>query len=122
MAAEPGSPFPEISTVRLSVYAVVVLISTGLLTPLEVMGTRLAIQRNHASAEYNSVSQEVDGDAEDVAEFSGVEEDVIGLRNEEDPYVGIVDCAKRIVDEEGWSTLYRAWWITLLGTLLSSIA
>lgn len=44
------------------------------------------------------------------------------LRNEEDPYVGLVDCAKRILDEEGWGALYRAWWITLLGTLISSVA
>jgi hypothetical protein len=41
------------------------------------------------------------------------------LRNEGDPYLGLVDCAKRIVDEEGWSTLYRAWWMTTLGGILS---
>lgn len=49
-----------------------------ILAPLEVIATRLAIQRNHASAEYNSVSQEVDGDAEEAAEYSGADEDVIG--------------------------------------------
>lgn len=58
-------------------YFVVVLLSTAILTPLEVIATRLAIQRNHASAEYNSVAQEEEGDAED-AEYSGAEEDVIG--------------------------------------------
>ncbi|KAJ7579102.1 hypothetical protein C8J56DRAFT_336607 [Mycena floridula] len=111
---------PDVSTLNLVLYLIVVVIVVAILTPLEVIGTRLAIQRNHASAEYNSVAQENDGDAEDVPEYSGEEEDVIGLRSEADPYVGIVDCAKRIIDEEGYMTLYRAWWITLLGTLLSS--
>lgn len=69
--------YPEISPIKLSVYFAVVLVSTGILAPLEVIATRLAIQRNHASAEYNSVTQEVDGEAEE-AEFAGAEEDVIG--------------------------------------------
>ncbi|THU95649.1 mitochondrial carrier [Dendrothele bispora CBS 962.96] len=107
----------DMSPAKLGIYLVFVCLSTVLLTPLEVIATRLAIQRNHASSEYNSVSQEVDGDAEDVTEFAGTEEDVIGLRNEEDPYVGLIDCAKRIIDEEGWSTLFRGWWWTFVGLL-----
>jgi len=113
--------YPEISPIKLSVYFAVVLVSTGILAPLEVIATRLAIQRNHASAEYNSVTQEVDGEAEE-AEFAGAEEDVIGLRNEAEPYSGLVDCAKSIINEEGLMALYRAWWITLLGGLVSALA
>lgn len=75
----PGISLPDISFIRLSIYFALVILSTMVLTPLEVIGTRLAIQRNHASSEYNSVSQEVDGDAEDTTEFAGAEEDVIGL-------------------------------------------
>lgn len=71
----------DISAVKLSVYFVIVILSTGILAPLEVMATRLAIQRNHASSEYNSVSQEVDGDAEESTEYAGAEEDVIGSVN-----------------------------------------
>jgi hypothetical protein len=71
-------PLADISIVKLCIYLVLVVLSTAILTPLEVIATRLAIQRNHASAEYNSVSQEVEGDAEETAEFSGAEEDVIG--------------------------------------------
>ncbi|KAJ4497077.1 hypothetical protein C8R41DRAFT_823200 [Lentinula lateritia] len=113
---ELGS-YPDYSLTKLGIYIVVVLITTAVLSPLEVMSIRLAIQRNHASAEYNSVSQEIEGDAEDNTEFSGNEEDVITLRSESDPYLGLVDCAKRMVDEEGFSSMYRAWWITLLGGL-----
>ncbi|KAJ7178483.1 hypothetical protein C8R43DRAFT_460756 [Mycena crocata] len=114
--------YPEISPVKLSIYFVVVIVSTGILAPLEVIATRLAIQRNHASSEYNSVSQEVDGEAEEVAEFAGAEEDVIGLRNEAEPYLGLVDCGKTIINEEGFRALYRAWWVTLLGGLLSALS
>ncbi|KAJ6586982.1 hypothetical protein DFH09DRAFT_1142173 [Mycena vulgaris] len=122
MIEGPGILYPDISPVKLSFYFVVVLVSTGILTPLEVIATRLAIQRNHASAEYNSVTQEVDGETEEVAEFAGAEEDVIGLRNEAEPYLGLVDCAKTIINEEGFRALYRAWWITLLGGLVSALA
>lgn len=31
-----------------------------------------------------------------------------------DPYLGMVDCGKRIIIEEGWRALYRGWWLTLL--------
>ncbi|KAF8633372.1 hypothetical protein AX17_004543 [Amanita inopinata Kibby_2008] len=110
----------DISVFRMAIYFSIVALTTAILTPLEVIATRLAIQRNHASAEYNSVSQEVEGDGENAPEYAGAEEDVIGLRNEADPYLGLVDCAKRITEEEGWSTLYRAWWLTLLGGLASA--
>ena len=55
-----------------------VVVSTAILCPLEVIATKLAIQRNHASAEYNSVLQEEEADAEETVEYAGAEEDVIG--------------------------------------------
>ncbi|KAJ7783240.1 hypothetical protein B0H16DRAFT_1496062 [Mycena metata] len=119
---EEGVSYPQLSPVKLGIYFVVVIFSAGILTPLEVMSTRLAIQRNQASAEYNSVSQEIEGDAEDVPEFAGAEEDVIGLRTEAEPYTGLLDCGKTIINEEGFRALYRAWWITLLGGLVSALA
>ncbi|KAF9268951.1 mitochondrial carrier [Marasmius fiardii PR-910] len=119
----PGKNFfDELSYWKLGTFLTILASSTAVLTPLEVIATRLAIQRNHSSSEYNSVSQEITGDAEEPSEFAGTEEDVIGLRNEEDPYLGLVDCAKRIAQEEGWKALYRAWWITFLGTFGSVIS
>jgi hypothetical protein len=135
---QSGEAFPSenVSAWRIVLFLFMAVLSTAVLCPLEVITTRLAIQRNHASAEYNSVSQEVEGDPEETAEYAGAEEDVIGyvflpltlgklftvsysaassLRNERDPYLGLADCAKRIIDEEGIRTLYRGWWITLLG-------
>ena len=43
------------------------------------------------------------------------------LRNEDDPYVGLVDCGKRIVNEEGYSTLFRAWWLVLLPMMAMAV-
>jgi len=110
-----------------------------ILCPLEVISTRLAVQRNHESAEFNSVAQEEVGDAEDLPEYSPAE-DVIGydfsfsvtphllnggfsrLRNDKDPYLGLVDCVKRMIDEEGWGALYRGWWLTMLFGVFSAFA
>ncbi|EGN99882.1 hypothetical protein SERLA73DRAFT_180152 [Serpula lacrymans var. lacrymans S7.3] len=121
--SESGFPTAnDISYVKLGIFSAIALLSTFVLTPLEVITTRLAIQRNHAAPEFNSVAQEEEGDAEEGAEYAGVEEDVIGLRNERDPYIGLLDCAKRIIDEEGWAALYRAWWLTMLGSLSGAFA
>ncbi|KZT11031.1 mitochondrial carrier [Laetiporus sulphureus 93-53] len=120
-----GSTDYSLSPVRFGLYMTIEILSTAILCPLEVITTKLAIQRNHAAPEYNSVEQEVEDDALDGAEYteySGAEEDVIGLRHEKDPYLGLVDCAKRIIDEEGWRTLYRAWWLTMLSGIASGLA
>ncbi|TFY83568.1 hypothetical protein EWM64_g437 [Hericium alpestre] len=69
----------EVSTVQLLIYFIVVLISTAILCPLEVISTRLSVQRNHVSPEFNSTSQEEEGDSEATVEYSGAEEDVIGF-------------------------------------------
>ena len=67
------SIWQDVSSVRLSIFFILALASTAVLAPLEVISIRLAIQRNHASPEYNSVSQE-----DSSPEYSGADEDVIG--------------------------------------------
>ncbi|KAF7315595.1 hypothetical protein MIND_00074900 [Mycena indigotica] len=122
LAMGPGGvSYPDTSPLKFAICIAIILLSTGLLTPLEVITVRLAIQRNQSSSDYNSVSQEVEGDAEDLPEYAGVEEDVIGLRTENEPYTGLVDCAKTIVNEEGFRALYRAWWVTILGAFASAL-
>ncbi|KAF8135458.1 mitochondrial carrier [Boletus edulis] len=121
---QPGFPSEEdvVSAIKLDILFVLVLVSPVVLTPLEVIATRLAIQRNHAAPGFNSVAQEEEGDAEEATEYAGMNEDVIGLRSEREPYIGLVDCGKRIVDEEGWSALYRVWWLTMLGCLAGAFS
>ncbi|KAI0300996.1 mitochondrial carrier [Multifurca ochricompacta] len=111
----------DLSPRSLIIYLAISLLSTIILCPLEVISTRLAVQRNHESAEFNSVVQEEVGDSEDVQEYSP-DEDVIGLRNDMDPYLGLADCAKRIIDEEGWRALYRGWWLTMLFGVFGAFA
>jgi len=110
----------DVSVMKLSIYLVVVILSTAIFTPLDVMATRLAIQRNHKSSEYNLAATQDDAAVgEPPAYGAAVEEEVIGLRNEADPYLGFIDCAKRIIVEEGWRSLFRACgvlcWVLLLG-------
>ncbi|KAI0769719.1 mitochondrial carrier [Trametes elegans] len=110
------------SSFKFGIYLGIEMLSVAITCPLEVMATKLAIQRNHATADYNSVEQEVEDDAvetHEFAEYSNQEEDVIGLRHERDPYLGFIDCFKQIIDEEGWQTLYRAWWVTMLAAIAS---
>lgn len=77
--ANPGLPSREdVSVVKLSIFFVIALMSTAILAPLEVIAIRLAIQRNHAAPEFNSISQEEEGDAEEATEYAGIDEDVIG--------------------------------------------
>ena len=71
----------QIHPVKFTVYTAIAILSTLILCPLEVMITKLAVQRNHAAAEYNSVEQEVEPDAvssDEYTEYSGADEDVIG--------------------------------------------
>lgn len=44
------------------------------------------------------------------------------LRHERDPYIGLVDCAKRIAQEEGPTALYRAWWVTMLACIATAFS
>lgn len=118
-AAEAGVP-ADFTPLRIGTYLVLAGLSTAVLCPLEVLATRLSLQRNHASSAAFEAVPQADGAGVDVA-YAGTE-DVVGLRSEFDPYVGFTDAAKRMVDEEGWQALYRGWWITLLAGLLSIFA
>lgn len=101
-----------------------------LTTPLEVIITRLSVQET-PSEDLNSESlpppavgqggyqvapsQETEGlpnyqESEGI-EYAGSDEDVITLRADQEPYKGMVDCARCIVREEGWGTFWRGWLI-----------
>lgn len=112
--SSPDTKLEDVSGWSFLLYTVLAAICTAIMAPLEVISTRLAIQRNHSSAELNSVQQEGGDDGEPMEDY-GSDEETIGLREEGDPYLGLADCAKRILHEEGVMTLYRAWWLTLLG-------
>ncbi|KAJ7475975.1 hypothetical protein FB451DRAFT_264067 [Mycena latifolia] len=43
---------------------------------------------------------------------------VVHLRSENAPYLGLIDCGKKIIAEEGWTVLYRMWFLTFLGNFI----
>ncbi|KAJ9124692.1 hypothetical protein QFC24_003059 [Naganishia onofrii] len=95
--------------------------SAFLLTPLEVITTRLSIQRNSDSP-YSLSSQNDGGALPDGVQYAGADEDVIGLRPETEPYAGALDAARTIIEEEGKEALFRAWWVTAIGLLGSAFS
>ena len=80
--SENGQPtLTDVSPIKLGVLVFISVLSTAVLCPLEVIASKLAIQRNHAAPEYNSVAQEVEDDdvtPEEYIEYAGADEDVIG--------------------------------------------
>ncbi|KAL0064263.1 hypothetical protein AAF712_008848 [Marasmius tenuissimus] len=101
--------------VAASVYFGFALLASTIHTPLLVAQSRLAVQRTRSFGE----GEEAGLREAEVAAAAGVErfssEDVITLRDEEVPYTGFVDCLNKMTAEEGWRTLFRAWWVTFLG-------
>jgi len=117
------------------------ILTTAVMCPLQVILIRLSIQRNHTSVcpEVSTETQEspagVDVEfndekaaipvvavhSEQDVEYAGSMEDVVRLRDENDPYLNIVDCGKRIVAEEGWRALYRTWGIMVFLTMVAAL-
>ncbi|EIW80723.1 hypothetical protein CONPUDRAFT_82816 [Coniophora puteana RWD-64-598 SS2] len=93
-------------------------LSAIVMTPIDVILVRLSIQRNHTLPEVNSGAQD-DGSSVERAGERYSDEDVVDLRTDREAYTGLLDCGKRIIKEEGWPVLYRAWWATSLSGLIS---
>jgi hypothetical protein len=74
--------------------------------PLEVITTRLSIQRNYS---VNSTGENGIG--------ADVKDEIVIGRNKE-LYAGFVDCGKRMIHEEGFRSLYRSWLSIIIGFLV----
>ncbi|KAF7335720.1 hypothetical protein MVEN_02227500 [Mycena venus] len=97
----------------------VLLLTTALITPLEVMTARLTLQRRSGPGSAAVNSDEIPPppvySAEPVMEFRDTDVD-----GGEAPYTGLLDCTQKILAEEGWGVLTRAWWLTIVAMLLSA--
>ncbi|KZO98336.1 hypothetical protein CALVIDRAFT_562253 [Calocera viscosa TUFC12733] len=110
----------------LGTYIVFLLLSTAVLCPLEIIALRLSLQPLSGPTVAGSapVHPAAPGlgtnlPASQEPPLFGTEEDVIHLRTPEsggEPYEGLRDCWRKIVQEEGWRVLARAWWLTLIAT------
>ncbi|KAK4687234.1 hypothetical protein P7C73_g2887, partial [Tremellales sp. Uapishka_1] len=118
-----GSPIAaeiySVSTFRWILFVAWQALATGWLTPLEIIITRLSVQPNLGGA---IPTEDPEAGAPEGLTFAGTDEDVIGLRPTTEPYDGAVDCVRKIVDEEGWQSLYRGWWWTMGGNVFGVFA
>ncbi|KAJ7681360.1 hypothetical protein B0H17DRAFT_1205890 [Mycena rosella] len=87
----------------------ILLLVTAFVTPLMVLTTRLEIQRR--GPEPPTFEAALVPEKEEVVDFRSTAAGVA-------PYTGLVDCARKVVEEEGWGVLARAWWVTALLTLV----
>ncbi|KAJ6545350.1 hypothetical protein B0H19DRAFT_1266800 [Mycena capillaripes] len=107
----PGLYLSHHLPVLLAVLPIIAL-ATLMLTPLQVMGARLTLQRLDPSSDV-ALAAEADPPAYG-------EEEVMEFRTQEAPYTGLIDCARQMVAEEGWRALLRAWWVTPFLMITSS--
>lgn len=68
-----GDIYKQLTAIRVILYCIVVVVSVAVLTPLEVISTRLSIQRNYEAE--NSEEDFPPG----MLEYAAAEEDVIAL-------------------------------------------
>ena len=81
MITDEDGTLTNFNPIKLGILVAISVLSTVFLCPLEVIASKLAIQRNHAAPEYNSVVQEPEDDdiaPDEYVEYAGADEDVIG--------------------------------------------
>ncbi|KIM40522.1 hypothetical protein M413DRAFT_445968 [Hebeloma cylindrosporum] len=83
---------------------------TLILSPVDVIVTRLAVQPVHGPPSASTEERDVEKNSTLMAPPS-----YLHLTTEQQPYHGFVDCFIRIRSEEGMGTLYRSYWLTFLG-------
>ncbi|KAJ7707572.1 hypothetical protein B0H17DRAFT_917673 [Mycena rosella] len=102
--------------VRQGILVLVALLGTIVIAPLEVIVTRLALQRNYGGLSFDDVL-----DVESALPLTAARSTppvAAPVRSENAPYLGLIDCGKKIIAEEGWPVLYRMWFLTFLGIFL----
>ncbi|KZV91096.1 hypothetical protein EXIGLDRAFT_719718 [Exidia glandulosa HHB12029] len=100
-------PLALIIAQSMAVVAVIKGLTAILVCPLEVAVVRLSCQRPGSVSEVDPEEQ-----AHKEAISEGTPEPVIRVRDTS--YNGLWDCLSTVRREEGWSALYRAFWVTLL--------
>ena len=112
---DPGHPFDSL-TVRFGLYIAFLLFSVVILAPLDVLKARASVQRNHPINEDGVTIPAAPEGLRELAPYA--DEEVIGFRDESMPYRSLWDAVQKVVKEEGWYALYRAFYVTLAITLL----
>ena len=74
---DENKPFQNVTLARMSILLGLIFVSTLVICPLEVISTRLSIQKNHARTGMESESEDDDSLLQGAA-YAASEEDVIG--------------------------------------------
>ncbi|KAG6862539.1 hypothetical protein C0995_000087 [Termitomyces sp. Mi166 len=116
---------------RLGACLVLLLVNTLICAPLDVIVTRLAVQRNYGGTHItteeplgtDTSASQVGMDKKSTPSTHEPElNDNLAVRYRSDDlecYTSVYDCAMKIIKEEGWTVLYRGWFITFLGKVYS---
>ncbi|KAJ8081177.1 hypothetical protein PM082_018020 [Marasmius tenuissimus] len=100
--------------VAVILHLAVVFPGSCLYTLFQVALARFAVQRTWSSEEDNTGVETVADIAAAARVQSYSHEDVIVLRDDQDPYVSFTDYVNKVTTEEGWRVLLRAWWASFL--------
>ncbi|KAL0064264.1 hypothetical protein AAF712_008849 [Marasmius tenuissimus] len=100
--------------VAVILHLAVVFPGSCLYTLFQVALARLPVQRTWSSEENNTGVETVADIAAGARVQSYSHEDVIVLRDDQDPYVSFTDYVNKVTTEEGWRVLLRAWWASFL--------
>ncbi|KAJ7678947.1 mitochondrial carrier [Mycena polygramma] len=109
---------PAEEAIRNVLLVLVTLLSTIVSAPLELIVTRLALQRNYGGLVFGEDSAAMNAAESGAVAVAPPSSNALHLRSENDPYLGLIDCAKKIIAEEGWPVLYRMWFLTFLGNFV----
>ncbi|KAL0953281.1 hypothetical protein HGRIS_004531 [Hohenbuehelia grisea] len=94
--------------------------------PLQVIITRLAVQRDYgpdgdgvleATPEVSDKDEKGDIESSGRVDVEPYFSGVVRTRADPDQYTGFLDCVQRMYTEEGWSVFYRLWWLAPLWML-----
>ncbi|KAK7025537.1 hypothetical protein VNI00_015890, partial [Paramarasmius palmivorus] len=133
VASQFSSDFLPLFAAAIMFYITSFIACTVFLTPLDVVITRLAIQRSNRNwvldletlpiqVPVRATSDLWDGNGYDGMERYSDTEDVLLFHEDfSDPYRGFMDCFRKILAEEGWIVLFRAWWFPILGQICSVV-
>lgn len=120
---------PRDGLVRAIVFVAVMALSTAWVVPLKVVVNKVSVQGNLLSAAgegeqellLSEHHEDVDEDAAGVDRASSTDEDVLTIRPPLPKYRSLPDALRTIVDEEGWTALYRGWIWTFLSLVFGAL-
>ncbi|THV01011.1 mitochondrial carrier [Dendrothele bispora CBS 962.96] len=102
---------------RLHLYAASIILRNLTRIPLDVVSTRLMLQRYRDGSTQSSLPEGEEPNASQLGlrKYSAYAK-VIGVRSQSNPYTSLYDCIIKMKREEGWKVFYRGFWLSVLSS------